>query len=158
MTRVTIQTFERDVAKYLKTKCDYDIVYLVDTEWQALTPKGLDEVATFATVVSPWKEVLDPKIGTAGYIKSANETVDTTQLQQLGGFIAPINLIREAHKRGLRLVGYTYYDSHEMEGDRKAELNDAMARGIDGLFVENVAEAILIRELFKLKTSLIGKY
>jgi len=155
LTRVVLQTFERPAAEYLHAHTNYDIMFLVDTDWHYLTPKGLDEVANFATIVAPWKEVMVRPGGTAAYMKSANVTVDAMELEKYGGYIPPESLVDEVHRRGMRMTLYTFYDSREMEGSRKEELEGMMERGVDGLFVENVAEALEIRDGYQWKVETV---
>lgn len=147
MTRVALQTFEPSSARYLYKNTDFDIIYLVDADWSAFTPRGMDEVSQYATVISPWKEVFDPA-GPAGYMQTSKVTVNKRRLRRLGGWIQPSDLVAQVHKRGMRMIVYTFYDSRETKGSRKEELDGFFEQGADGLFVENVAEAESIKRSY----------
>jgi len=142
-TTVVLQSFEAPAAQYLRKHCDHDIMLLVDKDWTMFTRTGLDQAAAFATVFSPWKEVFDARKGPLAYIQAANVTVDRSRLRRLGGFVH--NVVRQVHQRHMRLVVYTFYDSREMPTSRTDELDHFFDLGVDGLFVENVAEARQIK-------------
>ncbi|KAI9094887.1 PLC-like phosphodiesterase [Phlyctochytrium arcticum] len=174
---VVVQSFEAESAKYLHSqRPDLPIVQLVYGNIELLTPKGLDEVASYATYISPWKEM---------YIVGAEEVYKAEMpggppdevakaVQQNGGLIPAAQLFNEARKRGILQVPFTLYSSYDhvapadgatkdvpfpasetippppsaLSLDRRHELFYYMALGMDGLFTENVAEAITLREQF----------
>ncbi|KAI8907647.1 PLC-like phosphodiesterase [Powellomyces hirtus] len=157
---VGVQSFEAEAAKYIRKRSDVYIVQLVYAGAEMLTPKGLNEVAKYATSLGLWKDV---------YIYGTKETL-TRELgaplpaevdkliKKNGGLIAPADLSEEIKKRGLEQTPYTFYSSYELPRtkdttmtplqNRKHELAYFMALGIDGLFVENVAEAVAARDEF----------
>ncbi|KAK9708088.1 hypothetical protein K7432_009844 [Basidiobolus ranarum] len=151
---VVIQNFEVESAKYLAKSSDHDILMLVWANAWAMTPKGLDDIATFATYVGPWKEFFFT--GVEAEYKYNKIEWDQKEIRKLGGFIPPHKLIKEIHKRKLRAVAYTFYDSHEpsqrgcavkcTKQSRKQELDFYFKQGMDGLFVEGVSNAIQIRD------------
>lgn len=143
-TRVVLQTFEKEAARYLRKNSDHDIMALVDDDWTRFTTKGLAEVKTYATIFSPWKEVFKAE-GPWGYLKTANVTVNPKSLQAMGGFVSGDKLASEVHRLGMRLVVYTFYDSREMKTSRREELESFFNLGADGLFIENVSEAVRLR-------------
>lgn len=81
----------------------------------------------------------------------------------MGGFIPPQNVVREAHKAGLKVGIYTIYDSREPSGrgcstgvengdpeNKEAELYYHFGMSVDGIFVENVEEARELRLAYQL--------
>ncbi|KAK9760832.1 hypothetical protein K7432_014740 [Basidiobolus ranarum] len=153
---VMLQNFEVESARYLGKNSDHDVLMLVLANAWALTPKGLDDIATFATHVGPWKEFFISDAESA--YKFKNIKLDSKQIRKLGGFIPPHRLVKEIHKRKLRAIGFTFYDKHEpsqlgcakkcIVGTRTEELGYFFKQGIDGLFVEGVSNAIQIRNQF----------
>lgn len=80
-------------------------------------------------------------------------------IESLGGFIPPDRLSDHIKSQNLEQIGYTFYSSYEpskfyclrQEGcpsiqDRRQELFYYFDLGLDGVFVENIAEAQLLRE------------
>ncbi|ORY01960.1 PLC-like phosphodiesterase [Basidiobolus meristosporus CBS 931.73] len=153
---IVIQNFEVESAKYLGKNSDHDILMLVWANAWALTPKGLDDIATFATHIGPWKEFF--VTGAEAEYKYNAIKWDKNQIRKLGGFIPPHRLMKEIHKRKLRAIGYTFYDSHEpsqrgcaikcSKESRAQELDYFFKLGMDGLFVEGVSNAIQIRDQY----------
>lgn len=126
----------------------------------------MDEVAKYATILGPWKELYT--VGAENVFKyeiKADIPPDVQKRLDVNGgvkaLIPPQELSKEIKKRGLKQTPYTFYSSYEQsslycardEGcpatqDRKTELFYFMGLGMDGLFVENVAEAVAIRQQF----------
>jgi glycerophosphoryl diester phosphodiesterase len=160
---VYLQSFERGAAEYIHSKTDYCIVQLIYGNIDLLTPKGLDEVAKYATAISPWKESYT--VGNEAIFQyELGISIDAAlqkRIDENGGLIPPHKLNKAIKKRGLQQTPYTFYSSFEngwlwcnrAEGcpdvqDRRKELYYFFSLGHEGLFVENVAEAVSIRQQF----------
>ncbi|KAI8318289.1 PLC-like phosphodiesterase, partial [Martensiomyces pterosporus] len=157
----TWQCFDQDTAAYLSSHTDVPVVALNENLPWFFTPKGLDRVAKYAKIVSPWKDFF--VTGAEAYFKSQNTTWDAKEIEQLGGFIAPDKLASEVHKRGMELSPYTFYDSHQdalylcQNGVKPAsksgfcpknkteEFFYFFEQGMDYMFVENTVEANILR-------------
>ena len=162
LTRIIIQSFEPDVVTYLRSRTSVDIMLLVDTDYSWLTRQGLVRAAHIgATILSPWKGILAAG-GVRSYLKEAGEPIDEHLIQQQGGFpdANPLEFIQTVHRAGLSIIIYTFYDSHEPTQvqhwytSRREELGAMFKIGVDGLFVEDVAEAKAIRDEWDLRMNL----
>ncbi|KAJ2086893.1 hypothetical protein IW138_005369 [Coemansia sp. RSA 986] len=147
------QSFDQDTAEYLSTHTDVPVVALNENHPWFFTPAGLDRVARYAHIVSPWKDFFAS--GAEAVFQAKNITWNAEQISMMGGFIAPGNLVREIHARGMEVSPYTFYDSHQERGylctkgsfcpaDRSQELRHFFGLGTDYLFVENIVEARVI--------------
>ena len=160
---VIIQSFEAKAAKYIRSKSDVYLVQLIKSNLHMLTPKGLDQVATYANATGAYKEFYT--VGAEAVIKYEFTTpelvYDPEQIKKLGGFIHPRDLSKETHARKLEQTPYTFYSSFEPAlyncdtptgcpetQDRRKELFYFFSLGIDSLFVENIAEAVSIRQQY----------
>ncbi|KAI9296926.1 PLC-like phosphodiesterase [Neoconidiobolus thromboides FSU 785] len=154
--KVAIQSFDFETIKYLNTKVDkklVDLVMLVDDDVELYTYKKLDEISQHATWFSPWKEFI--YVGVENELKGRNVTYDQVKVEKLGGIVPGKQIISECHKRGLRVVLYTFYDSRETSyrgcsvkcepENARDEYRFYFDLGVDGLFVENANEAIQMR-------------
>ncbi|KAJ2775096.1 hypothetical protein IWQ56_000268 [Coemansia nantahalensis] len=155
-----VQCFDLDTAEYLAQHSDVPVVALVQSLPWVFTPGGLDRVASYAAILSPWKDFF--VAGAEPYFRASNITWDAAEIQNLGGFIQPTRLVAEAHKRNLALSPYTFYDSHQDRAylcqtggakgfcprSRQEELYYFFELGTDYLFVENIVEATLLRSQF----------
>ncbi len=165
---VFIQSFEQANLKYLKTKTDIRLMQLLDgsgtdpktgemlykapsdrpydwtlsgragTYGDLLTPAGLDEVATYAAVVAPYKRHLIAfKTDEAG-VASKIERRD---------------IIENAHARGLKVHTWTmrndaqYLDA-SYKGDPINEFLDFFRLGVDGVFTDFADTGVAARERF----------
>ncbi|KAJ2787664.1 hypothetical protein GGI15_000554 [Coemansia interrupta] len=151
------QSFDLDTARYLAQHTDTPVVALVEKLPWAYTPKGLDQIAQFAKIVSSWKDVY--LAGPAAYLQSSGISWDDSEIAKMGGFIRAKDLPREIHSRGMEMSPYTFYDSHQDMGylcsdisstafcprNRKEELFYFFELGVDYLFVENIVEASMLR-------------
>ncbi|KAJ2806477.1 hypothetical protein H4S07_003794 [Coemansia furcata] len=158
------QSFDQETAAYLSSHTSTPVVALNQNLPWFFTPKGLDRVATYAQIVSPWKDFF--VTGAEAYFKSQNITWDPKEIAQLGGFIAPDRLAKEIHKRGMTLSPYTFYDSHQAMSylcqsgvkplsksgfcpkDKREEFFYFFEQGMDFMFVENIQEANVLRILY----------
>ncbi len=164
---VLIQSFETANLKYLKKKTDIRLMQLVsgDTDpatgemvfrvpndkpydWtvagragtyaDVLTPAGLDEVATYASVVAPTKRFL------LSFKTDAN------------GARVPVahrDIIDNAHARGLKVHIWTMRDDAPFldpyyKGDAVAEYLDFFRLGVDGVFTDFADTALKARQRF----------
>ncbi|KAJ2743214.1 hypothetical protein GGI20_003921 [Coemansia sp. BCRC 34301] len=158
------QCFDQDTAAYLSRHTSTPVVALNENLPWFFTPKGLDRVAKYAQIVSPWKDFF--VTGAEAYFASQNVTWDAKEIAQMGGFIAPDKLAKEIHERGMAISPYTFYDSHQdmaylcQKGvkpasksrfcpkDKTEEFFYFFVQGMDFMFVENIVEANILRILY----------
>jgi glycerophosphoryl diester phosphodiesterase len=151
---VVIQNFDFESLKYLRSKTDLiSLVMLNIAKPMFFTPKGLDELAKYADWYSPHKEygVASPD-AILGFLRVV---YDPIQIEELGGFIPKEDLVKECHKRGLRILPFTFYDSRETSllgcsvkcypENKRDEFFHFLSMGADGMFCENIQEAIQLR-------------
>ncbi|KAJ2450505.1 hypothetical protein EV183_004247 [Coemansia sp. RSA 2336] len=156
------QSFDLDTAEYLATRTSgVPVVALLDGLPWTFTPWGLDRLAQFASIVSPWKDVF---VAGAGPVLHANNVVwNATDIEGMGGFVPPHELVREIHKRNMSVSPYTFYDSRQdmaylcqadasvggfCPADKADEFFYFFQQGVDYMFVENIVEARLLRRRF----------
>jgi glycerophosphoryl diester phosphodiesterase len=163
---VFIQSFEQANLKYLRTKTKLRLVQLISGsgtdpvtgavtlkapddrpyDWvlsgrtgtyaDLLTPEGLDEVATYADVIAPWKRHL---------ISFAN-----------GQPIFNRSLVDNAHARGLKVHTWTLRDDRleaYYQGDPTLEFAQVFDLGIDGVFTDFADTGIKARQAWAAKTN-----
>ena len=147
---VFIQSFEVENLKVLRGKTKLRLIQLMDEKgspadrsdlsYPAMaTAEGLKTVATYADGIGPNKALVIPR----------------TILGNLG---APTTLVADAHKLGLAVHPWTFRRENYFLplgqksgidprgiGDVKAEMQAFLATGIDGIFSDNVAEAVAAR-------------
>ena len=102
------------------------------------TSKGLDEVATYADGIGPWKPYIQPSQGATGPL------------------LEPTNLVQRAHKRGLLVHPYTFRNeqtrlSPDYAGNPINEYLNYFELGVDGVFSDFADTAVTARELFRLE-------
>ena len=105
-----------------------------------LTPSGLDEVATYATVIAPWKRHL---------LTFTNDGLTAKRLP-----VARNDIVANAHQRGLLVHIWTmrndpshldaYYNGNPIE-----EYLDFYRMGVDGLFTDFADTAVKAREIYR---------
>lgn len=147
-----IQNFEEDSLRYLRAKSRFYLMQLIFGNVHLLTPQGLSRVKEYANVIGPYKEFYT--VGVRSVFESRGQPIDSNL-----NVIGPDLLSREAKKRGLEQIVYTFYSSYEPLGtfcerpggcpkvqDRRRELELFFELGIDGLFVENIPEALALRQ------------
>ncbi|KAJ2353917.1 hypothetical protein IWW50_001600 [Coemansia erecta] len=153
------QSFDLDTAEYLAQRTrGVPVVALVEALPWAFTFGGLDRLAAFARIVSPWKDFF--AAGAEHVFRAMNVTWDPEEIDALGGFVPANELAGELHKRNVSVSPYTFYDSHQemaylcqkdpsVRGfcptDRQTELFYFFSLGVDYLFVENIVEASSLR-------------
>ncbi|KAL1924162.1 uncharacterized protein VTP21DRAFT_7197 [Calcarisporiella thermophila] len=160
---VVIQSFDPSTAEYLAKNSPFDVLMLVDERPEFFTPKGLDHVATFAKYFGPWKAAF--KEGAEADYRKRNVTFDEAQIKQMGGFLDAKQLVQELHKRQIRAAPYTFYDAQQYKtpekpdgyAAKKEEFYQMFDLGVDGLFVENVPEAVELRLMWARDRALAQK-
>ena len=147
---IFIQSFEVENLKALRPKTKLRLIQLMDetgspadrsdmTYTQMATAEGLKIVATYADGVGPNKALVIPR----------------TLIGNLG---TPTTLVADAHKVGLAVHPWTFRRENYFLplaqksgvdprgiGDVQAEMKAFLATGIDGIFSDNVAEAVSAR-------------
>jgi glycerophosphoryl diester phosphodiesterase len=147
---IFIQSFEVENLKALRPKTKLRLIQLMDetgspadrsdmTYTQMATAEGLKIVAAYADGVGPNKALVIPR----------------TLIGNLG---TPTTLVADAHKVGLAVHPWTFRRENyflplaqksgvdpRSIGDVQAEMKAFLATGIDGIFSDNVAEAVSAR-------------
>ena len=147
---IFIQSFEVENLKALRPKTKLRLIQLMDekgspadrsdmTYTQMATAEGLKIVATYADGVGPNKAMVIPR----------------TLIGNLG---TPTTLVADAHKVGLAVHPWTFRRENYFLplaqksgidprgiGDVEAEMKAFLATGVDGIFSDNVAEAVAAR-------------
>jgi len=148
---VFIQSFEVENLKALRSKTKLRLIQLMAetgsppdrsdlTYAQMASAEGLKIVATYADGIGPNKAMVIPR----------------TLLGNLGD---PTTLVADAHKVGLAVHPWTFRRENYFlplaqksgvdprgVGDLNAEIKAYLATGVDGIFSDNVTEAIAARE------------
>ena len=147
---VFIQSFEVENLKALRPKTQLRLIQLMDAKGspadrsdltypQMASAQGLKTIATYADGIGPNKALIIPR----------------TVLGNLGD---PTSLVADAHKVGLAVHPWTFrrenyflplaqksgVDPREV-GDLDTEIKAFLATGIDGIFSDNVTEAVAAR-------------
>ncbi len=158
---VIIQSFETANLKALRKKTEVRLMQLIDGadtdpitgamvltppsdkpyDWVAagrqgnnfdqLTPAGLNDIATYANIVAPWKRYLISFAGTRPVLHQ--------------------DLIDNAHARGLSVHTWTMRDDRldpYYSGDASAEYQQLFKMGIDGLFTDFADTAVKARDRY----------
>ncbi|WP_397577441.1 glycerophosphodiester phosphodiesterase [Sphingorhabdus sp.] len=147
---IFIQSFEVENLKALRPKTKLRLIQLMEekgspadrsdlTYQQMATAEGLKIVATYADGVGPNKAMVIPR----------------TMIGNLG---TPTTLVADAHKVGLAVHPWTFRRENYFLplaqksgvdprgiGDVQAEMKAFLATGVDGIFSDNVAEAVSAR-------------
>lgn len=154
---VIIQSFEMECIEYLNSQTNVDLLKLVSIQnFEELTYEGIKEVAGVAQHFHIGKEYLYTGIEAA--LREYNYSPDPQRIASLGGFVPPQDIVKESHALNLRVGIYTIVDSHENSNrgcavecepnDKEKELFYFFEMGVDGVFVENVPEAVILRMKF----------
>jgi glycerophosphoryl diester phosphodiesterase len=147
---VFIQSFEVENLKALRPKTELRLIQLMAeisgppdrsdlTYADMASAEGLKTVATYADGIGPNKAMVIPRTIT-------------------GNLGTPTTLVADAHKVGLAVHPWTFRRENYFlplaqkssidprgVGDLKAEIKAFLATGIDGIFSDNVAEAVAAR-------------
>ena len=148
---VFIQSFEVENLKALRSKTKLRLIQLMAetgsppdrsdlTYAQMASAEGLKNVATYADGIGPNKAMVIPR----------------TLLGNLGN---PTTLVADAHKAGLAVHPWTFRRENYFlplaqksgvdprgVGDLNAEIKAYLSTGIDGIFSDNVTDAVAARE------------
>lgn len=148
---VIIQSFEMNCIKNLSTLLGkgspIELLKLVSTQnFAELTYEGLKEVAGVAQHIHIGKDLIYTGIEAA--LQGYNYSVDKDRISKLGGFVPKDDIVKECHALNLRVGIYTIVDSHEQSRDKEEEMFYYFDMGVDGFFVENVPEAVILRMKF----------
>jgi glycerophosphoryl diester phosphodiesterase len=165
---VYVQSFEMQNLKDIRKKSTVKLVQLVDNpvppyDWvvsgrngtsaDVLSKTGLDEVKTYADVISPWKRDLVSIRGIK--FDAAGAVVDSDGDGVVGDsdYYTYVNntIIEDAHARGLLVHAYTFRDESfrlaaNYSNDPVNEYLDFFNRGLDGLFSDNGKTAVAARK------------
>jgi glycerophosphoryl diester phosphodiesterase len=147
---VFIQSFEVENLKALRPKTQLRLIQLMDAKGspadrsdltypQMASAQGLKTIATYADGIGPNKALVIPR----------------TVLGNLGD---PTPIVADAHKVGLAVHPWTFRRENYFlplaqksgvdprgTGDLEAEIKAFLATGIDGIFSDNVTEAVAAR-------------
>lgn len=149
---VFIQSFEVENLKALRPKTKLRLIQLMDekgsppdrsdlTYPQMATAQGLQTVATYADGIGPNKALVIPR-------------------SLIGNLGEPTDLVADAHKVGLAVHPWTFrrenyflplgqksgIDPRDI-GDVKTEMQAFLNAGVDGLFSDNVTEAVVAKSI-----------
>jgi glycerophosphoryl diester phosphodiesterase len=119
------------------------------------TNAGLDEIATYADVISPWKPYIVPTTGTdTNGDGTADDVTGDGEVDERDRELAPpTSLVRRAHRRGLDVHTWTFRNeayrlASDYAGDPTAEYKLFFALGVDGVFSDFTDTAVAAREEF----------
>jgi glycerophosphoryl diester phosphodiesterase len=122
-----------------------------------LTPAGLDEVATYADGIGPWKRYLvtvKATLDSSGNPLDVNGdgAIDEADFEA----VADDTLVREARRRGLLVHPWTFRNEpHRLArsygGDPQQEYLQFFELGVDGVFSEFPDTAVAAREAYSKK-------
>jgi glycerophosphoryl diester phosphodiesterase len=178
---VIIQSFEVSNLKYLRTKTQLKLVQLIDADdvkldgsislappydkpydfrvannpktfVDMMTPAGLDEIATYADGIGPWKPYLISSKGTDrnGDGKADDMNNDGVVDERDRTLLPPSNVVEEAHKRKLLVHPFTFRNearrlTGDYAGDPIAEYKRFFDLGVDGVFSDFTDTAVAAR-------------
>jgi glycerophosphoryl diester phosphodiesterase len=119
------------------------------------TNAGLDEIAQYADVISPWKPYIVPTTGTdANGDGVAEDVTGDGKVDERDRKLAlPTSLVRRAHRRGLDVHTWTFRNephrlASDYRGDPLAEYKLFFALGVDGVFSDFTDTAVAARAAF----------
>ncbi|MGH8298372.1 MAG: glycerophosphodiester phosphodiesterase [Steroidobacteraceae bacterium] len=133
--RACLQSFETGNLKALSRLTQLPLVQLIEaagapydllqggdprTYADLLTPKGLEEIAAYASCIGPAKSLVIPRDGA-------------------GKLLAPTSLVADSHAAGVRVHPWTFRaeDAFLPKGvDLEGELREFLAAGVDGFFAD----------------------
>lgn len=178
---VIIQSFEVANLKYLRTKTSLKLVQLIDADdvkldgsislaapydkpydfavagnprtfIDMMTPAGLDEIATYADGIGPWKPYLISSKGTDknGDGKADDMNGDGAVDERDRTLLPPSNIVEEAHKRKLLVHAFTFRNearrlAGDYAGSAAAEYKRFFDLGVDGVFTDFTDTAVEAR-------------
>ncbi|MBW4560192.1 MAG: phytase [Mojavia pulchra JT2-VF2] len=177
-SRVYIQSFEVSNLKELNQKTDIPLVQLLDAvdvnldgsliETQPYdfvvnentrnyadlrTPQGLQEIATYADGIGPWKRMIVSVKGvdTNGDGKADDVNGDGAVNDADKNLTSPTSLVKDAHDAGLLVHPYTFrnekqYLASDYNGDPAQEFKQFINLGVDGYFTDFPGTGDLVRD------------
>jgi glycerophosphoryl diester phosphodiesterase len=112
----------------------YDLVQRRDPRAYAdlVTPKGLEEIAVYASCIGPAKALVIPRAGD-------------------GRLTAPTSLVADCHAAGLKVHPWTFRAESVFLPtglDLRGEMREFLAAGIDGLFTDQPDIGVCARDAF----------
>lgn len=175
---VYIQSFEVSNLKKLNQMIDVPLVQLLDATDVALdgslietqpydfvvsgdrrtyadlrTPAGLQEIATYADGIGPWKRMIVSVRGTDANGDGAADDVngDGSVNDADKTLLPPTSLVQDAHAAGLLVHPYTFrnearYLAADYQGNPELEFRQFIQLGIDGYFTDFPATGDLVRD------------
>jgi len=117
------------------TGAPYDFVQSGDarTYSDLVTPKGLEEIAGYASCIGPAKSLVIPRDGD-------------------GRLMRPTSLVADCHAAGLGVHPWTFRAEREFLPtglDLEGELREFLAAGVDGFFADNPDVGVRARDAFR---------
>ncbi len=176
--RIFIQSFETSNLKELNQKTDIPLIQLLDatdvnpdgsliekqpydlivkgdsrTYADLRTPEGLQEIATYADGIGPWKRMIVS-------VKAVDENGDgqPDDLNKDGTIndadkvlTEPTDLVKDAHNAGLLVHPYTFrnedrYLASDYNGNPEKEFEQFINLGVDGYFTDFPSTGDLVRD------------
>jgi glycerophosphoryl diester phosphodiesterase len=124
---------------------DWTVAGRDDTFGFFATDAGLDEIATYADGIGPWKR----------YIVSTRALTPAPADESERALLPPTDLIQRAHRRGLLVHTWTFrnepqYLAADYGGNEIEEYLQFFELGIDGVFSDFAGTAVAARKLFEL--------
>lgn len=111
------------------------------------TDEGLDDIATYAYGIGPWKRYI---------VSTINDGSVTGPGEAARVLVEPTDLIERAHSRGIKVHTWTFRNeqrrlANDYAGNPINEYLQFYRLGIDGVFSDFTDTAIVARTLFKLE-------
>ncbi|MBW4616739.1 MAG: phytase [Desmonostoc vinosum HA7617-LM4] len=177
-SRIFIQSFETSNLKELNEKTDIPLVQLLDafdvnldgslqevspydfvvngdtrTYADLRTPEGLEEIATYADGIGPWKRMIVSVKGVDQDGDGAADDVngDGTVNDTDKTLTEPTSLVKDAHAAGLLVHPYTFrneasYLAADYNNNPEAEFKQFIQLGVDGYFTDFPGTGNLVRD------------
>jgi glycerophosphoryl diester phosphodiesterase len=139
---------------------DWTVSGRLDTFGYLVTDAGLDEVASYADGIGPWKPYINSTaavdINGDGTVGDENGDGQVNEADRK--LLPPTDLVERAHARGLVVHPYTFRNeqrrlAYDYAGNPINEYLHFYGLGVDGLFSDFPNTAFAARELFWLQTS-----
>ncbi|MBD3881120.1 esterase-like activity of phytase family protein [Phormidium tenue FACHB-886] len=178
LSRIFIQSFEVSNLKELNQKTDIPLVQLLDafdvnpdgslieispydfvvsgdsrTYADLRSPAGLQEIATYADGIGPWKRMIVSvkEVDADGDGKADDLNGDGTINDADKVTTSPTTLVQDAHAANLLVHPYTFrnedrYLASDYKGDPAAEFKQFINLGVDGYFTDFPGTGDLVRD------------
>ncbi len=177
-SRIYIQSFETSNLKELNQKTDIPLVQLLDaydvnddgslievspydfvvnedsrTYADLRTPQGLQEIATYADGIGPWKRMIVSvkTVDNDGDGKPDDPNKDGAITDNEKILTEPTSLVKDAHDAGLLVHPYTFrneerYLASDYKGNPEEEFKQYINLGVDGYFTDFPGTGDLVRD------------